>query len=130
MGAKEKKLTHEHISRLTDKQRRFRINCGVGWVGSVVERWKSGNTSYITIKNPRPLHAAPEGWPDLAGWDTITVTQEMVGQEIAVFAGDEVKATGRLSRVQKLFRDCLLEMGGRFRVVKQDSHPEKALGGH
>ena len=127
MGAKEEKLTNEHLSNLGDHQRRFRINCGIGWVGKEVRGEnifkyisRFGTKKCILLVNHRPLHAAPEGWPDLAGWDMIEITPDMVGQKIAVFAGDEIKATGGLSRVQKMFRDCLVSMGGRFRVVRPE----------
>ena len=120
MGAKEKSLTNKRLSELGPHQRRFRINCGVGWVGQDPQFHTAGKTKYITLKNPRPLHAAPEGWPDLAGWDEITITPDMVGKKVAVFVGEEVKATGRLSKMQEKFRDVLVRMGGIFRVIRPD----------
>lgn len=32
--------------------------------------------------------------PDLVGWTTVTVTPEMVGQQVAIFTGVECKAPG------------------------------------
>ena len=60
----------------------------------------------------------PEGFPDLVGWTEITVTPEMVGRTIAVFTAEEVKATGRLGKLQRAYRDIILRMGGVHRTIK------------
>ena len=60
----------------------------------------------------------PDGFPDLVGWTEITVTADMVGSKLAVFTCEEVKATGRLSRMQRRFRDVVMGMGGIWRVIK------------
>jgi hypothetical protein len=115
MAAPERELIDARLRELPADSRRFRINAGQGWVGEIVRR----TPTTITLRNPRVFHAAPEGWPDLAGWDCVLVTPEMVGTRLAVFAGEEVKAgRGRLSVVQRLFRDCLLRMGGRWTTVR------------
>jgi hypothetical protein len=116
MGAPERKLINEILKNLPKNKRLFRINAGTGWTGEVVRKTENS----ITLKNPRIFHGAPTGWPDLAGWETVEITPEMVGQKIAVFVAEEVKATGGLSKIQKLFRDTLENMGGIFRVVKSD----------
>ena len=71
----------------------------------------------MIIKNPFPLHAAPEGWGDLVGWTSVKITPDMVGQTMAIFTMEEVKATGKLSKAQERFRDIILRMGGIFRVL-------------
>lgn len=119
MGAKEKKLEKEVLLQLTPNQRRFRINAGRGWASEEITWQKIGNDKYATLKNPRTLNAAPAGWPDLCGWDSVEITEDMVGTTVAVFVGEELK-TGRLqlSKIQKKFRDCLTRMGGIFRVIR------------
>ncbi len=114
MGAKEQEIIKKRLLCLSENERLFRINSGMGWIGEVVRH--DGNI--IILKNPRPLHAAPEGWPDLSGWTEIEITPDMIGQKIAVFTAEEVKATGRLSKRQRFFRDIILRMGGFFRVLK------------
>lgn len=118
MGAPERELILQRLSNLAPEDRRFRLNAGQAWTGEIVRR----TPTTLVLRNPRVFHGAPEGWPDLCGWDSVVVTPEMVGQTLAVFAGEEVKAHGgRLSRVQRLFRDCLVRMGGRWRVISERS---------
>lgn len=121
MSQKEKNIINKRLLALDGKtQRRFRINAGRGWMSNDVTWQTVGKNKLLTLKNPRILNAAPEGWPDLCGWDTVEITQDMVGQKIAVFVGEEVK-TGRLklSKVQKMFGDVLSKMGGMFRVIRE-----------
>jgi hypothetical protein len=114
MSQPEKSKIKEILSTLPENKRLFRINSGMGWAGKF-----SWNGEYGVIKNPRPLHAAPTGWPDLCGWESITITPDMVGKKVAVFVGEEVKMTGRLSREQKIFKELLERMGGIFRVHRR-----------
>jgi hypothetical protein len=97
-----------------ERERLFRINAGMGWSGEILRREKT----HIVLGNPRPLHAAPSGWPDLCGWETVEITPEMVGEKIAVFVGEEMKFSGSLRPNQRRFRDMLLRMGGIHRVVR------------
>lgn len=112
MASKEKSVINARLLSLADNERLFRINSGVGWQGQIVRK-----NDFMIIKNPRPLHAAPEGWPDLCGWTTLEITPDMVGQKIAVFTAEEVKATGQLSKKQKKFKAIIERMGGIFRVI-------------
>lgn len=125
MGAPERKLINETLKNLPENKRLFRINAGTGWTCSpsdMIHVRKAMTIpvfpGYIVMRKPRIFHGAPNGWPDLAGWETVEITPEMVGQKIAVFIAEEVKATGGLSDIQKMFRDTLEKMGGVFRVVK------------
>lgn len=114
MGQKERDLINERLLSLPENTRLFRINCGMAWAGKIVKR----TPGMLILQNPRPFYGAPNGWSDLAGWETITITPEMVGQKIAVFLFEEVKATGNLSTDQKKFQSVLEKMGGIFRVIK------------
>lgn len=121
MGWKENKLIKERLKNLdANTERLFRINAGMAWTAekknTIIKRDKTGQT--VILKKARPFHGAPPGWADLAGWQTITITPEMVGQKIAVFVFEECKATGVLSKIQKNFRDLLVSMGGVFRVLR------------
>ena len=85
----------------------------MGWAGQCTRKG-----DFLIIKNPYPLHAAPEGWPDLCGWTEVTVTPDMVGKRIAVFTAEEVKADGsKLRKRQGMFRDVIERMGGVFRII-------------
>lgn len=112
----EQQKIKEILLNLPVTKRRFRINSGTGWIGEIV----SHKNGMILLKNPRPLKAAPKGWPDLVGWDEIEITADMVGKKIAVFSADEVKMTGKLSIEQKSFLKILELMGGNANVVYPD----------
>jgi hypothetical protein len=126
MGAPEKKITQKRISEIDPiTERLFRINAGTGWVGTPVRvpRGKvvtvKGGPSTMVIHNARPLQAAPKGWPDLFGWTSVVITEDMVGSTVAVATGEEVKANGgRLSPEQNMFGSILSKMGGIFRVLR------------
>jgi hypothetical protein len=110
---KEADRIKEILIALPTDRRLFRINSGMGWAGKVVR--KTGNT--IILKDARPLHAAPTGWPDLCGWTTIEITPDMVGSKMAVFTAVEVKVTGGLNKAQRAYRAIIEAMGGIFEVV-------------
>ncbi len=116
MGAPERDLIRERLLGLGDNERLFRANSGMAWTG---EHTRKGN--FIIIKNPRPFRGMPEGFGDLVGFESVTVTEEMVGQKFARFVMEEVKATGRLSKAQRRFRDLIVRMGGVFRTIKPPS---------
>jgi hypothetical protein len=113
MGHKENKLKCKRLLNLKPSERLFRINAGMAWTGTdIIKKGK-----FLIIKNPYPFHGAPTGWPDLCGWTEITITPEMVGQKVAVFTAEEIKATGTLSTDQKKFRKIIERMGGIFKVL-------------
>lgn len=89
--------------------RLFRINAGMGWTGKVARRTRTS----ILLANPRPFHGAQEGYADLTGWTSITITPDMVGRKVAVFTAIEVKAPGgRERRQQARFREAVARAGG------------------
>lgn len=126
MGMKENELIKKHFKRLDEStQRRFRANSGVAWAGKAVRgadifKYLSrfGPSKCMLLVNPRPFKGMLDGFPDTFGWDTIEITPDMVGQRVAVFVGDEMKATGRLSPLQKKFGELLVRMGGVFNVIR------------
>lgn len=59
------------------------------------------------------------GSSDLIGWETITVTPEMVGNKVAQFVALEVKTEkGRLKPEQKNFLEAVKVAGGQALVSK------------
>lgn len=65
------------------------------------------------------------GSADLIGWRTITVTPEMVGQQLAVFTSIEVKtSTGRLTPQQRSWLNTVHCSGGFAGVARsiQDAY--------
>jgi hypothetical protein len=78
-----------------------------------VRLWRN-NTGTLLDRNGRPVQfGLCKGSSDLIGLRTVTVTPEMVGQRLAVFAALEVKAPkGRLTSEQRSFLGMVEEMGG------------------
>ena len=107
-----------NISRRTDV-RMFRNNVGTGWQGQVVSK----ELGAVVIQNARPLHAGLcVGSSDLIGWKTVTITPDMVGQQVAVFVAAEVKtATGRLTGEQQNFLNKVRDAGGLAVVIRSEN---------
>jgi len=120
MGAPERDVIAAVLRAMDPAQDRlFRINAGQGWAGRVVKR----TASALVLAEPRPLHAAPAGWPDLFGWRSVTITPKMVGQTVAVARAVEIKAGGpsrggRLRPEQARFKELLEGMGGLFEIAE------------
>lgn len=115
MGKPERDLINDYLSNLPENVRMFRTNSGMAWAGKSTLKGE-----FRIIKNARPFHGMPEGFPDLTGWTEIEITPDMVGQKIAVFTTVEVKATGKIKPESKQgkFRDLILRMGGLHRELK------------
>lgn len=101
----------------------FRNNVGTGWVGKVIRRAEG----QLTLAQPRPLEAGLcTGSSDLIGWRTITITPEMVGKTVAVFAAVETKTkVGRLSQDQANFLRVVHAAGGVAMIATNDEHASK-----
>lgn len=94
----------------------FRANCGVGWTGNKKTRMKDGS---LVIHDPRPFHGMIEGFPDLVGWQTITITEDMVGQKMARIIMPEVKTpTGKKRDAQERFAKNALSKGVKYGFVR------------
>ncbi len=114
-ASKENKIKKNRFSSLKENERLFKINAGEGWQGKIGRR----PSDTMTIRNPRLIKAAPEGWPDLAGWTSIVITEDMVGETIAVFTAEEIKGgKDRLSGIQKKFKALLIRMGAIYRELR------------
>ena len=72
------------------------------------------NTGVLQDKNGRPVQfGLAKGSADLIGWKTVTVTPEMVGQQVAVFTSIEVKTpTGRIRPEQERWMRVVQAAGG------------------
>ena len=126
MGTAARKIENRILSELPSNKRLFKINAGMGWVAA------PKNTVHVSkpmtvkvfpgdkiLRHARALHAAPAGWPDLCGWETIEITADMVGQKIPVFVMEEVKAgNDTLKPAQKKMKALFEKMGGVFKVIR------------
>lgn len=98
--------------------RMFRNNTAQAWVGEM----RKNRDGSITLKNPRPLHAGLcVGSSDLVGWTPVRITQDMVGDTVAVFTAVEVKTqTGRATDDQKKFIAAVQSAGGYAGIARND----------
>lgn len=115
MGAKERDIINKRLASLSENERLFRANSGMGWAGVSTRKG-----DFIVIKNPRPFHGMPEGFPDLVGWTSVEITPDMVGQRVAVFTGVEVKSGKQKIKpgsTQDDFREIIIRMGGIHEVL-------------
>lgn len=65
-----------------------------------------------------------KGSSDYIGWESITITEEMVGQKFARFASVECKAPGKLTETtpeQELWLDLVVSAGGMGTVIDDAS---------
>lgn len=87
------------------------------------------NTGTLLDRNGRPVQfGLCKGSSDLIGLRSVTVTPEMVGQRLAVFAAVEVKAPrGRLTAEQEAFIAMVREMGGLAGVARSVEEAEQVL---
>jgi len=90
-------------------QQQIRLSCSRGPV-----RLYRNNTGTLRDQHGRPVSfGLCKGSADLIGWRTVTVTPEMVGQQVAVFTSIEVKAaSGRLRPEQRQWLDAVQAAGG------------------
>lgn len=115
--------------------RLFRNNVGLGWVGKSRRIEKTGmawlKQGDVVVSNARPLHAGLcEGSSDLIGWRTVTITPDMIGQQVAVFTAIEVKSErGRPTPEQRAFVAAVRVMGGRAGVAWSEQDARDILDG-
>lgn len=125
MAHAENVVIKSRLASLKPNERLFRFNSGMAWAGKSIKFSKPTMVNVrpgdVLVKDGRPFHGAPEGFPDLAGWESVTVTPEMAGQTLAVFKGVEAKTKSysTLSKAQKAMRAIIEKMGGVFEVVRE-----------
>lgn len=105
--------------------RLWRNNVGQAWVGKA-EQFKRAATVQVQpgdvlIRQGRPFKAGAVGMSDLIGFMPVTVTPEMVGQRLAVYAAVETKSErGRATSEQLAFITLVNRFGGRAGVCRTD----------
>ena len=90
-------------------QQHIRIACSTGDT-----RLFRNNTGTLRDQHGRPVSfGLCKGSADLIGYRTVTITPEMVGQQVAVFTSIEVKTpTGRIRPEQQAWLETIQAAGG------------------
>lgn len=91
--------------------RLWRNQVGAAWAGRRYDMLLNGD---VTVHQPyRVTFGLAVGSADLIGLRQITVTQDMVGQQLAVFASLEIKQPGKQEQApQRAWRQMVLSLGG------------------
>jgi hypothetical protein len=120
----EKAILNETL-KLASKRgwRLFRNNSAKAWAGKIFRSPMPIsirlNPEDVVVRNAFPIDAGLcKGSSDLIGWQTITITPEMVGQKIALFTAIEVKY-GKTATTpeQKNFIEQVNKSGGYGKII-------------
>ncbi len=115
MGDKAKEIENERLLNQGPNKRLFKTDAGASYQGEVVKH----DGQILILKNPRKLAGLPAGWPDLTGFESITITPNMIGKKIAVFVGEEIKAgSDTMKPAQKKMQKLIEMFGGIYRIVR------------
>lgn len=95
----------------TDLQQRIRLALGTR---SDLRLFRNQVGQLPDPRTGRPVQfGLARGSADLIGWRSVTVTPEMIGQQIAVFTSIEIKTpTGRLTPPQSAWLKTVRDAGG------------------
>ena len=99
----------------------LRINSGQFWGGSILAH----DGARLVLEHPTKIMGAPAGTSDIIGCVTRTITPEMVGQTVAIFAALEVKRPGE--RPEKHQERYLALMRSRGAITGWATSPEEAV---
>lgn len=94
----------------------------VGRVGPIVEgelTWVQGARHISFGLGAKPGRGKGAGFPDLIGWTKVKITPEMVGLDVAVFTGIEVKKEKKKpTEIQQKRIDLIRSSGGLAGVAR------------
>lgn len=122
MSSQEHAIQNEIRNALAGKALIFRANVGQAWTGSKINKLPGGK---VLIEGARPFSTGlPAGFSDLFGLAKVTITPDMVGQDVAVFVALEVKDKAKATEKQSNFLKAVNDNGGRAGVVRS---PEDAV---
>jgi hypothetical protein len=108
-------------------QQHIRIACSTGDT-----RLFRNNTGTLKDQHGRPVQfGLCKGSADLIGYRSITITPDMVGQQVAVFTSIEVKTpTGRVRPEQQAWLDTVQAAGGIAGVARSVEDALRIMTAH
>jgi hypothetical protein len=106
----------------------FRNNVGGAWAGRKIKTLPNGDA---IIRQARWIDfGLCPGSGDTIGWRSVTVTPDMVGKTIAIFASIEYKDdTGRARPDQVKWHDVVCRAGGLSGFARSDDDVRRILDG-
>ena len=107
-------------------QQRIRLACSRG----PVRLWRNNTGKLRDERGQLVTFGLCPGSSDLIGYRSVTITPDMVGQQLAVFAAVEVKAErGRPTPEQTAFIDHVRAAGGLAGIARSVEDAQVILGG-
>lgn len=84
--------------------------------------WQQTNGAFKPISGPqRIVKVGVPGMPDVCSVQRIKITQEMVGKDIGVFVGYEMKTEkGRQTEIQKAWQKAIEKVGGVYFICRSE----------
>ncbi len=111
--------------------RLFRQNTGMGWIGKAIHfkiaKKITVGPGDVLIKGARAFHAGFEGLSDLGGWTPVQITQDMVGETLAVYTQAEVKDGAQPSDEQLKWIAAVNRAGGIAGIVHNEGELQALL---
>jgi hypothetical protein len=86
--------------------------------GGPARLWRNNTGALKDQRGQLVRYGLCPGSSDLIGYRTITITPDMVGQRLAVFAAVEVKDRGRATEQQEAFISLVQQAGGLAGVAR------------
>lgn len=131
MGMEESKIQKRIALECSDKNTRLWQNDnGLCYQGQVSRFNEKGGQSAVITRCKAIRYGLGTGTSDLIGFKKIKITPEMVGKDIAIFVGIEVKTnTGRTSKSQDNFLKLIEQSGGICGVARTTEEASNILNG-
>ena len=105
-------------------QQQIRLACSRG----PIRLWRNNVGRLLDQQGRMVTFGLCPGSADLIGFHTVTITADMVGQQLAVFAAVEVKApTGRPTPQQTAFLEHVAAAGGLAGIARSVEEAERIL---
>lgn len=134
MGAKESNIFKACQIRASKLGARlWRQNSGLSWAGRVQRIENTGDyrleAGCIVIHRPQAIRAGFPGISDGGGYCMVTVTPEMVGQQLPVVLQVETKADTGVTDEQRKFIAHVRLVGGRAGVARSADDVDRIING-
>lgn len=105
-------------------QNDIRLALGAG----AARLWRNNTGALKDARGQLVRYGLCQGSADLIGLRTVTITPDMVGQQLAQFVAIEVKDKGRITTQQQAFLNMVGQAGGLAGVARSVEDARAILG--